>query len=127
MSPTTVPVALAQIGWAGSRPATLDRLAATVHAAAGVPTPGCPGPRPGNHPYVAGRWTWQAFLERRRRRIERWRGKTWPVVVGLLVAVVVDEILDDADGDKSLTAWVVSAALGLAAYAVCEWVRRDPG
>jgi hypothetical protein len=45
----------------------------------------------------------------------------------MVTLIVASEILDDPDGDKSVTAWVISAALGLAVYAVAEWVRRDPG
>jgi hypothetical protein len=73
---------------------------------------------------MASRWSWQAFQERRRRRIERWRGRNWPVVTGAVAFFIASQALEDADGDTSITAALVAAALGLAVYAVAELIRR---
>jgi hypothetical protein len=70
---------------------------------------------------MAGGRSWRRTGERSRR------GSVWPVLAGSVVAFVASEILDDANGDKSATAWVVSAALGLAAFAIVAWFLRDRG
>jgi hypothetical protein len=69
---------------------------------------------------MAGRW--QAYRAWHRRNIAR----TWPIVTGSFAAMLAGAALEDENGAKSVTAWVISAAIGVAVYAVAEWVRRHP-
>ena len=35
--------------------------------------------------------------------------------------------LDDENGDKSASAWIVSGVVGVVVLLVLRWVRNDPG
>lgn len=60
------------------------------------------------------------FIDRR----ERWRRRAWPIAAGVLVAFILAESLDDSDGDKTVTALLVAAGVGLGVYVVAAWFRR---
>jgi hypothetical protein len=60
------------------------------------------------------------FIDRR----ERWRRRAVPIAAGVLVAFILAEGLDDSDGDKTVTALLVAAGVGVGVYVVTAWFRR---
>ena len=55
---------------------------------------------------------------------ERWRERAWPLGAGFLVAFLLAESLDDANGDKSIDTLLLAAGIGVVVYFVTLWYRR---
>ena len=53
--------------------------------------------------------------------------QNWPNGIAILVFFIASEFLDDENGDKSASAWIVSGVVGLVVLLVLRWVRNDPG